>query len=75
MNRIGWKIIVDGILIPPILLVISFASCLLTLCSLFCNIDDEDTNEYQPSSEERERFAKDKEEFKRKYKDQVDQVC
>jgi hypothetical protein len=40
--------------------------------------DDEDTNDYQPSpvpkSEEHERFTKDKEEFKRKYKEQIDQL-
>jgi hypothetical protein len=44
----------------------------------FLNIDDEDTNDYQPSpvpkSDEQERFTKDKEEFKRKYKEQIDQV-
>jgi len=40
--------------------------------------DDEDTNDYQPSpvpkSDEQERFTKDKEEFKRKYKEQIDQL-
>ncbi|CAF1185816.1 unnamed protein product [Rotaria sordida] len=40
--------------------------------------DDEDTNDYQPSSipksGENQRFAKDKEEFKRKYKEQIDQL-
>jgi len=45
---------------------------------IILNIDDEDTNDYQPSpvpkSEEHERFTKDKEEFKRKYKEQIDQV-
>ncbi len=45
---------------------------------IILNIDDEDTNDYRPSpvpkTEEHERFAKDKEEFKRKYKDQIDQL-
>jgi hypothetical protein len=40
--------------------------------------DDEDTNDYQPSvvpkTKEHERFTKDKEEFKKKYKEQIDQV-
>ncbi|CAF3095507.1 unnamed protein product [Rotaria sp. Silwood2] len=40
--------------------------------------DDEDTNDYQPSpipkSDENQRFSKDKEEFKRKYKEQIDQL-
>ncbi|CAF1176250.1 unnamed protein product [Adineta steineri] len=36
--------------------------------------DDEDTNDYPPSSEENERFAKDKEAFKQKYKEQIDQL-
>ncbi|CAF4485856.1 unnamed protein product, partial [Rotaria sp. Silwood2] len=40
--------------------------------------DDEDTNDYQPSpipkSNENQRFSKDKEEFKRKYKEQIDQL-
>jgi hypothetical protein len=40
--------------------------------------DDEDTNDYQPSpvpkTAEHERFAKDKEVFKRKYKEQIDQL-
>ncbi len=43
-----------------------------------CYVDDEDTNDYQPSpvpkTAEHERFAKDKEVFKRKYKEQIDQV-
>ena len=42
------------------------------------NLDDEDINDYQPSpvpkTKEQERFTKDKEEFKRKYKEQIDQV-
>jgi hypothetical protein len=40
--------------------------------------DDEETNDYQPlivpKTEEHERFSKDKEEFKRKYKEQIDQL-
>jgi len=40
--------------------------------------DDEDTNDYQPlpvpKTEEHERFEKDKDEFKRKYKEQIDQL-
>ncbi|UJR22421.1 hypothetical protein I4U23_025481 [Adineta vaga] len=36
--------------------------------------DDEDTNDDPPSSEERERFTKDKEDFKRKYKEQIDEL-
>jgi hypothetical protein len=42
------------------------------------NIDDEEANDYQPSSvpktREHERFIKDKEDFKQKYKQQIDQV-
>jgi hypothetical protein len=58
-----------------------FAGNLLFFFFSYClilNIDDEDTNDYQPSaapkSEEHVRFAKDKEEFKQKYKTQIDQV-
>ena len=41
-------------------------------------VDDEDTNDYQASSmvksDEHERFKKDKEDFKRKYQEQINQV-
>ena len=41
-------------------------------------IDDEEANDYQPSpipkSEENQRFAKEKETFRQKYKEQIDQV-
>ncbi|CAF3897520.1 unnamed protein product, partial [Rotaria sp. Silwood1] len=40
--------------------------------------DDEDMNDYQPSpvpkSDENQRFTKDKETFKQKYKEQIDQL-
>ncbi|CAF1048899.1 unnamed protein product [Adineta ricciae] len=36
--------------------------------------DDEDTNDDQTATEERERFAKDKESFKQKYKEQIDEL-
>lgn len=52
--------------------------CSFFVRNCFVYIDDEDTNDYQPSpvpkSKESERFAKDKEDFKRKYKEQIDQV-
>jgi hypothetical protein len=76
VNRIGWKITADGIPIQLILLVIRE----VFLCSIvyFLNIDDEEANDYQPSSvpktREHERFIKDKEDFKQKYKQQIDQV-
>ena len=51
--------------------------CFLLSFNFKC-LDDEDTNDYQPfnvpKSTENERFAKDKEEFKRKYTEQINQV-
>jgi hypothetical protein len=74
VNQTGWKITADGILIRPILLVGVHAMLFLFFSDLRALVDDEETNDDQPSAEERQRFAKDKEDFKRKYKEQVDQL-
>ena len=76
MNQLGWKIIDDGIpilLISPVIPIYFFI-----LYFILSNLDDEEMNDYQPlpvpKSAEQERFGKDKAEFKRKYKEQIDQV-
>lgn len=52
--------------------------CLSFNSILSIDLDDEDTNDYQPlpvpQTKEQQRFAKDKEDFKQKYKQQFDQV-
>ncbi len=76
VNQLGWKIIDDGIPILLTLLVIQIYFPILHF--ILWNLDDEEANDYQPlpvpKSAEQQRFAKDKEEFKRKYKEQIDQV-
>lgn len=73
MNRAGWKTTADGTRTQPTSPVGSHAA-FFRFSSARTRIDDEDTNDDQPSNEERQRFSREKEQFKRKYKEQIEQL-
>lgn len=87
MNPIGWMIIVDGIPIQDILLVKKRLFLFANLnFFFFLYLDDEDTIDDQEAIKlsstkkshltinEHERFSKEKETFRRKYDQQIEQV-
>ncbi len=87
MNPIGWMIIADGIPIQDILLVKKRLFLFANLnFFFFLYLDDEDTIDDQEAIKlsstkkshltinEHERFSKEKETFRRKYDQQIEQV-